>query len=161
MTKAAQRAEFEAVVAQAVRRVSGVEEAFGHFADLFPGTDGSLSERALRGLERMDDAALSSAIDQLGVLGVVAGRAAEALAAVRRGPAAFVIRAVDKGDGAFRFATNLRPGFAPTVTREVRYAKRYLRRSSAERALAAFLVMRGHDLDGFEVVPDGVGGDGS
>lgn len=66
----------------------------------------------------------------------------------------YVIRTVDASDGAFRFATNLRPGFSPTVTRDVRHAKRYVRKSNAERALAAFVEARGSDRDGFEIVQD-------
>lgn len=65
----------------------------------------------------------------------------------------YIIRAVDQNDGRFRFATDLKPGLAPTVTREVRDAKRYASKSAAERSLAAFRAQRAHD-DGFEVVPD-------
>ena len=65
----------------------------------------------------------------------------------------YVIRCVDKTDGKFRFAVNLRPGFAPTVTRDVRHAKRYVRKANAERVLAAFRAERKVE-DDFEVVFD-------
>jgi hypothetical protein len=67
--------------------------------------------------------------------------------------AAYTIRTVGASDGAIWFVTSLRPGFSPTVTRDVRHAKRYVRRISAERALASFVDARGSDCDGFEVVP--------
>lgn len=65
----------------------------------------------------------------------------------------YIIRCVDKTNGGFLFAVNLRPGFAPTVTRDVRHAKRYARKASAERVLASFRAAR-RVADDFEVVFD-------
>ena len=82
--RAARRAAYEVRIAEAVRRVSSVEQVFTAFSDMFPGTDGTLAERAMRGMERMDDDALVTAISNLSTLRAVADRAQRALLLVQK-----------------------------------------------------------------------------